>query len=141
MEDTQMRQYRFFSRIGAMSINRGNIRSALYTLQHASEWLNEVNTALFLFPEGKITNPATPIHIEGGVMRIINAAPECLLVPISIFFSHQRGNKPELFIQIGEPESDISALRISDVQTIMQTQLDALREESLATNHSFRRLI
>lgn len=141
MEDKQMKQFSFFSRIGAMSINRENVRSAVYTLQQAAEWLNKPNTSLYLFPEGKITNPAAPIKIEGGVLRILKSAPDCIMVPISLHISTQRGDKPELFIRVGAAVEPEKRTALPAIQGVMQDGLDRLREDSLVHNHKFKKIV
>ncbi|MCC5925221.1 MAG: lysophospholipid acyltransferase family protein [Bacteroidetes bacterium] len=141
MEDKQMRQFSFFSKIGAMSINRKNVRSAVYSLQEASKWLREDGTSLFLFPEGKITNPAEPIQLEGGVLRILKGAPGCVLVPISLYFSFQRSDKPELFVSVESPLTNTATLQLEDIQAMMQAQLNDLRRQSMQPEHGFQKLI
>lgn len=144
MEDAQMKKHTFFAKIGAMSINRSNARSAVYTLNQASEWLKQPNTCLFLYPEGKITNPSNPINIEGGVLRIIKQAPDCVVIPISVYISHQRGDKPELFVRTGcnltLPDAT-AARQLNEVENTMQRLLDEVREESMQNNHGYSRLI
>lgn len=138
MEDVQIRKFRFFTKIGAMSINRTNIRSAMITLKAASDWLKKENTSLFLYPEGKITNPHDPIRFESGLMRIKKWSPNCDIVPIAMYISHQRDNKPELFIQIGPP---CRMETLQDHETALQQLLVQTRTDSLSENHGYTRLI
>lgn len=144
MEDKQMRQFPFFSRIGAMSVNRVNPRSALYTLTLASQWLRESGTSLYLYPEGKITNPALPIEIESGFLRISQQAPGSLLIPVALFISHRKSSKPVLFIRTGKPCSPTGITTKEKTESIayeMNKLLDQVRHDSLSDHHGYKRLV
>ncbi|MCH8568476.1 MAG: lysophospholipid acyltransferase family protein [Balneolales bacterium] len=106
MEWEQVDSYLFFRRIGCFSIDRDDPRSALKSLQYGIEWLNnERNTSLYLYPEGKISNPRLGIcPFESGIGYMETRLESHVeLVPL-IQHSHQMYNsKPRLFIQIGSP--------------------------------------
>lgn len=131
MEDKQMLKYRFFSRIGAFSIDRENARSALYTLDVASDWLQGAGNSLYLYPEGKITLPTDPLVFEPGIVRIIKNAPEADVVPIAYVLSNRSGAKPELFINVGKPISPDPYLSKNDQLEILRLNLEALLTETM----------
>ena len=83
---------RFFSRIGAMSVNRVNPRSALYTLTLASQWLPRIRNQPVFVPGRKNYHPALPIEIESGFLRISQQAPGSLLIPVALFISHRKSS-------------------------------------------------
>jgi chlorobactene lauroyltransferase len=143
MEDKQMLKYRFFSRIGAFSIDRENARSALYSLDVASDWLQDPGNSLYLYPEGKITAPADPLVFEPGIVRIIQNAPEADVVPIAYVLSNRNGAKPDLFINVGRPISPDPYLAKNDHLEILRSNLELLLSETLklskVDNHGFKR--
>jgi 1-acyl-sn-glycerol-3-phosphate acyltransferase len=141
MEDRQIREFPFFTRIGAMSINRGNMRSALRTLEAASEWLNGRNNSLFLYPEGKITSACEPITFESGLMRILRNASDCDVVPIAMHFSLTTADKPEMFIHVGNALNRSENTSIEAFQMNLQELLNQTRTASLSKAHGFDRLI
>ncbi len=144
MEDKQMRAYPFFSKIGAFSINRNNPKSALSSLDYAAQWLRVPNACLFLYPEGKFSQPHEPIRIESGVTKLLDWAPVCDLVCISMHISYQNGDKPDFFIDISpslvHPKGVSKTDTVHDISKLMNHNLCRLRTSSLSEIESFKRL-
>ncbi|MEQ8579811.1 MAG: lysophospholipid acyltransferase family protein [Balneola sp.] len=104
MEDKQMRKHRFFSKIGAFSINLSDPRSTLRSLRFAIDSLNKPNSSLYIYPEGEITpvSASKPEFKKGMAWLYQNTDIEIDFVPIA-FYSHSfRDSKPELYINIGK---------------------------------------
>lgn len=145
MEDKQMREFPFFSKIGAFSINRNNPKSALSSLKYGADWLKTPNTCLFLYPEGKFSLPHDPIHIESGITKLLEWVPDCQLVNISMYISYQKTDKPDFFIDIsGEithPSNDSKSQIIKELNTIMNTNLNKLKVDSQSEIDSFVKFI
>jgi 1-acyl-sn-glycerol-3-phosphate acyltransferase len=141
MEDRQIRQFPFFTRIGAMSISRENMRSAIVTLASASEWLNGNNNSLYLYPEGKITDPCDKITFESGLMRILRDATDCDIVPIAMHFSMSRSDKPELFINVGPKLDRIHHPTLESFESNLQALLNSTKTLSHFENHRFEKMI
>lgn len=145
MEDKQMREFPFFSKIGAFSINRNNPKSALSSLKYGADWLKTPNTCLFLYPEGKFSLPHDPIHIESGITKLLEWVPDCQLVNISMYISYQKTDKPDFFIDIsGEithPSYDSKSQIIKELNTIMNTNLNKLKVDSQSEIDSFVKFI
>lgn len=102
MEDKQMRQYPFFKKIGAFSINRDDPRKAITSLRYAVQSMKREGASLFLYPEGKITPPGSKMTFEGGISWLHSKVPEVDFVPIGIYMHTIRHDKPELHLHIGE---------------------------------------
>jgi hypothetical protein len=144
MEDKQMIEFPFFSKIGAFSINRENPKSALKSMKYGSDWLNESNTCLFLYPEGKFSKPTDRISIEPGITKLLDWSPDCDLVNISMFISYQSGDKPDFFIDISPPIShpnlEYKSVAVTEVNEIMNSNLDQLRLLSNSDLSTFKKL-
>lgn len=146
MEDKQMREYGFFSKIGAFSIDRNNPRSALFSLDYASDWLNEPGNSIYLYPEGTITTPCTPLRFESGILRIRLNSPEADVVPIALVISHRRSDKPELFVHVGKPTLSVGpnptkAEQLDYLQQSLRVIVDQTGEDALSGDHGYQRLI
>lgn len=103
MEDKQMRKHRFFSKIGAFSINLSDSRSSLASLRFAINSLKKPNSSLYIYPEGELTpvSDSKPEFKKGLAWLYRNTDKEIDFVPIA-FYSHSfRDSKPELYINIG----------------------------------------
>jgi len=144
MEDKQMREFPFFSKIGAFSINRNNPKSALSSLKYGAEWLNIPNTCLFLYPEGKFSLPSDSIQIESGVTKLMEWAPNCQLVNISMYISYQKTDKPDFFIDISSeidlPKIGFKSDIVMEINSVMNKNLIKLRIDSQSNLDSFVKL-
>lgn len=102
MEDKQMHQHNFFSKIGAFSVNLHDPRSAIKSLRYAVESMKRSNSSLFIYPEGKIVPfSSQKPKFRKGLAWIASRTPEADVVPIGIYIHTARFDKPELFIKIG----------------------------------------
>lgn len=129
MEDKQMRQYPFFSRIGAFSINREDKKAAIRSLRYAVTSLERPNACLFIYPEGKITPPGAPLHFEGGLTWLTRQLPDVDVVPIGIYMHTMRHAKPELHLQVGSPVKRESQWSRKEQTRHFEHMLDAIRSE------------
>lgn len=105
MEDKQMLEYPFFSRIGAFSINRSNPRSALNSLRYGLQSLEPAGRSLFIYPEGKIyPQEDSPNNFEGGLAWMTNRLPDLKnvvkVVPIGIYIHTMTSAKPTLMLNV-----------------------------------------
>lgn len=141
MEDKQMREFPFFSKIGAFSINRNNPKSALSSLKYGADWLKSPNTCLFLYPEGKFSQPYDNIQIESGISKLLEWAPECDLVNISMHISYQTSDKPDFYIDISSaidrPSSESKTGIVAEINDIMIKNLNKLRSDVQTNLNSF----
>ncbi|HSV75911.1 MAG TPA: lysophospholipid acyltransferase family protein [Bacteroidales bacterium] len=99
MLEEQLQNRKVLNLMGAFSIKK-NSRSAIVSLDYASELLCGKENALLLFPQGKFQPMSQyPLTFENGWTRIISKA-QCgfqiiFMVCLADFFSHPR---PELTI-------------------------------------------
>ncbi|MFW6157255.1 MAG: lysophospholipid acyltransferase family protein, partial [Balneolaceae bacterium] len=101
MEEKQMRQYPFFSRIGAFSIDPGHPRKALRSMQYAVESMQRERASLFIYPEGEIRPAGTPLRFKKGLAWLHGRLPGADIVPIAIHIHTRRYDKPELLLHTG----------------------------------------
>ncbi|HAC14612.1 MAG TPA: hypothetical protein DCE78_01525 [Bacteroidetes bacterium] len=147
MEDIQIKKYPFFSRIGAFSINRQNMKSALYSLDYGAEWLKHPKNSLFLYPEGKITSAISPIQVENGFLKVVQQVPDAHIVILTIFISTAHHNKPDLYLDIHGPVQlkDVhdKADSVLFINQLMNERRSTIANESLniAEIYGYRKLI
>ncbi len=124
MEDKQMRQYPFFSRIGAFSINLENPRSSIQSLRYAVESMNRDNSCLFIYPEGKMmpVSDSKP-RFKEGLSWLYQKMKGVDFVPVAFYIDHSKSGKPDLHISIGE--------RVIRDSLIVNKNLNILFEESV----------
>lgn len=136
MEDTQMMQYRLFSKIGAFSVNLKNPRSTLVSLRYAVDSMERKNASLFIYPEGKIVPFSTQKpDFKKGLGWISNQCPEADVVPIGIYILTARYSKPELFIRVGKKIAADHSLDSETLNEIFETEMQKLLHSLCRDSH------
>lgn len=143
MEDKQMLQHRFFSKIGAFSVNLQNPRSAVKSLRYAGSSMERPDSSLFIYPEGKIVPFSTEKpEFKHGLGWLARECPECDLVPVGIYIHTARHDKPELFIRIGElssPDRSQDTVNLShSLEQDLESVLISLRDDAHNATELFR---
>jgi chlorobactene lauroyltransferase len=139
----QLRKHRFFTRIGAFSLDRSRPKSWPATLCYAAELLtddNELQNALWIFPQGKIEHVDTRplVFFKGAasiVSRLLEKIPQVYVVSIVSRIEYLEEQKPELFLSFREPRlvsrkeyagaNDLNAY----MQKMTESHLDELSEK------------
>ena len=106
IEQPQLEKHRFFTRIGAFSIDRHNARSALRTLDYAASCLISPSTrqnALWIFPQGLIEHvdkrPLLFFRGTAGIVdRVLKSSGTLYLVSVVSRIEYLEEQKPELFL-------------------------------------------
>ncbi len=106
IEQPQLEKHRFFTRIGAFSIDRGNPRSAVRTLDYASKCLlspSPLQNALWIFPQGLIEHvdkrPLLFFRGTAGIAdRVLKSSGKLYLVSVVSRIEYLEDQKPELFL-------------------------------------------
>jgi 1-acyl-sn-glycerol-3-phosphate acyltransferase len=144
MEEKQMKIFPFFSRVGAFSIDRANLKSAMFSLDFAGEWLQGSGNSVYLYPEGKITNTCDNLSIESGFTRILKNYKGFDTVLIALFITYDKFDKPELYIDVSESillDSDLNKLEmVSLIENELNQRLQILKDSSTRSEISFIKL-
>ena len=115
MEEKQLKHYRFFTWLGAFSVDLSNPLRSAVALRYAQRLLQRNETAIWIFPQGKLSRPADPIDIRPGTDYLAKNAPHALLVPVAIQYAFFREDRPNVLIEVGRPflAVDSSEVRIA----------------------------
>ncbi len=145
-EDTQLSRYQFFRYVGAFSVNRSDVRSAMESLNYAAALLTEApRRMLLVFPQGEIlANDIRPLKFFGGVGRILKKVVElrgeCNVYPMALRYEFVGEQKPEAFISIGAPlrytQSQVQVIdprqATAEMESAVTRELDKLRDDVTA---------
>jgi len=141
IEYEQLSRHRFFTRLGAFSLDRTNARSALQTLDYAAECLtspSERQNALWIFPQGRIEHiDKRPLFFFNGtagiVSRVLQKSKAIYLVSVVSRIEYLEEQKPELLLSFRAPllvtGQDFTSSRdlTSRMQQATECHLDELR--------------
>jgi 1-acyl-sn-glycerol-3-phosphate acyltransferase len=103
MEEKQLKYYRFFTWLGAFSVDLSSPMRSAASLRYAQRLLQKNDTAIWIFPQGRICRPNEPVEIRPGTDYLANNSPKSLLVPVAIRYEFFREDRPNVVIDIGKP--------------------------------------
>ncbi|PZD94079.1 hypothetical protein DNH61_19155 [Paenibacillus sambharensis] len=137
MDERQMRDYRFFRKIGAFSIDKTSGKGMLESLSYAAALLRE-GKRVWLFPQGDIFHlEQRPLRFQSGAGWLLNAVPDTAVVPVTAYYSLYHHQKAEASLMAGDTiRSNWAAWSRRDIagslRDVLTKQLDAHR--SLVVN-------
>jgi 1-acyl-sn-glycerol-3-phosphate acyltransferase len=104
MEEENLAKYRFHARLGAISVRRGDWKSALETVRYTADVvLRRPNAALCIFPEGELRpGGGLPGAFRRGV-EVIARRAQVRCVPIAIRYAFLEHERPDVLLEVGEP--------------------------------------
>jgi chlorobactene lauroyltransferase len=111
IEYAQLKKHRFFTRVGAFSIDRSNARSAIETLDYAASCLlapSARQNALWIFPQGLIEHvdkrPLVFFRGTAGIAaRVFKERDSLYLVSVVSRIEYLEDQNPELFLSFRSP--------------------------------------
>lgn len=103
MEEKQLKDFRFFTWLGAFSVDLTSPRGAAASLRYARRLLEKNETVVWIFPQGKICPPLEPVEAKPGADFLARTVPGALLVPLAARYDFFREDRPNLLIEIGAP--------------------------------------
>ena len=103
MEEKQLKHYRFFTWLGAFSVDLSSPLRSAVALRYAQRLLQLKETAIWIFPQGKLCRPNEPVEVKPGTDYLAKNAPHALLVPVAMRYEFFREDRPNVLIEIGQP--------------------------------------
>ncbi len=111
IEYQQLHKHRFFTRIGAFSLDRSRPRTLPATLRYAAELLSadsDRQNALWIFPQGKIEHiDKRPLFFFKGtasiLSRVVEKTGRIYLLSVVSRIDYLEEQKPELFLSFRAP--------------------------------------
>lgn len=133
MDEKGLREYPFFRRLGAFSVNRDQPRDTLASLAYAETKLR-AGHPLWIFPQSAITPPDRPIEALGGIGHLLRRLGPAELRPVTLHYALGDHQKPAATVMAGEPiRRDWSELSRDEaaalVAGLLQRQLEVHRRE------------
>jgi chlorobactene lauroyltransferase len=146
IEEPQVRKHPFFRRVGGFSVDRGNPRDGVRSIQYAIELLRrDPAPALMIFPQGKLLpNDLRPLGFEGGVARIIEGMPRLRVVPIALRYEFRFEQRAEVLVRFGCARSFDGIPRkliVKELECAVTSSLDYLREAGMRATPPERTLL
>ncbi|MGU3471701.1 lysophospholipid acyltransferase family protein [Paenibacillus sp. D51F] len=102
MDEQGLRNYPFFRKIGAFSVNRSRPRDMLESLGYA-ESLLQAGAPVWVFPQGAIMSPDADIRAASGIGHLMRRAGQAELRPVTLRYLLGDHQKPLAAVRFGEP--------------------------------------
>jgi 1-acyl-sn-glycerol-3-phosphate acyltransferase len=129
MDEVQVRNYPFFRKLGAFSVDRTNPRKAVQSLRYAADCLTHDRTGLYIFPQGAIRpEMERPIKFESGLAWLYQSCPSIDFVPIVTTMNTRYSDRPRLFIRSGIPIKKSTNDR-DQLTNVLSQALEALMDD------------
>ncbi len=103
MEEKQLKHYLFFTWLGAFSVDLSNPLRSAVALRYAQRLLQLSESAIWVFPQGRICRPNEIIDVRPGTEYLAKSSPRALLVPVAMRYDFFREDRPNALIEIGQP--------------------------------------
>ncbi|MBL8953941.1 MAG: lysophospholipid acyltransferase family protein [Myxococcaceae bacterium] len=124
MEEQNLARFRFLTRLGAISIRRGDRTSSLETLRYCASVLARPRASLLVFPQGRLLGAHEPLRFERG-LEVLGRLSKARAVPVAIRYTFFEHEYPDLLVSVGEPHAVES---IAQCEARLQAQVDALAQ-------------
>lgn len=103
MEEKQLRQFRFFRKLGAYSIDKSTPQSLIPSLRYTCRLLKE-GKRVWMFPQGDIQHlELRPLALKEGAAHVLKQCPQTAVVPVTVYYSLFHHQKAEATMLAGEP--------------------------------------
>ncbi len=141
MEERQLRQYKFFKRLGAFGVVRDNPRSARESLKYISGILHDSPRALWIFPQGvTLPNDTRPLKLYSGAARVMRNLGKVYAAPVALRYEFLTEEaKPHAFARVGPLQLFTARdtppkLLTQHLTDCLTTTLDQVRQDILHKN-------
>jgi chlorobactene lauroyltransferase len=139
MLEEQLSKYKFFSRVGAYSIDLNNSKGVIQSLKYTLKILKqtvEPAPLVCIFPQGEMFPPGKrPIRAKSGYQWIINHLDrDIITLPLGIRIEYLDQQFPEVFFQLGKPVVDSKKLDSAAIEMRLTDILDSMLDLISAKN-------
>jgi 1-acyl-sn-glycerol-3-phosphate acyltransferase len=128
IDAVMLQRYRFFARLGFFGVEQQSTRGAARFLRTAEAILRQPNTALWLTPEGRFTDPRQrPVSFKPGLGHLAARLTRATLVPLAVELTFWEERTPEALLLFGQPVEVVPGeVRTADEwTTLLERRLEA----------------
>jgi len=104
MLESQLRRFWFFSKVGAYSIDPGNPKKIIDTINYTSEILSSKDNFVIIFPQGEIEpHDIAGLNVKRGITKVIErSGDEISVLPVAFKIVYGEEKNPAVFSVCGE---------------------------------------
>ena len=103
----ELNRFPILRRAGGFSVNKKSPQASMESLKYSVRVLKDLNSILYLFPQGIINPPDhRPIVFQTGLSYIAQKAVKeygkVNLIPVAVNYFFLRDNRPEVWVELGK---------------------------------------
>lgn len=135
MDEAQLKHYRFFTWLGAFSVDLTNNLRAAAAVRYSLNLLKQPQTMLWIFPQGRQAPAGEPVKVKPGISFLCARVPHAQVLPVAFRYVFLREQRPEMLIGIGAPMPalEVNDARIEEALRTLCAELDeAVRMEDVS---------
>jgi hypothetical protein len=129
MLEEQLQKNRFFSNLGAFSINPGHPRNIRATLDYCVDVLEQPDSLLVIFPQGELLPwGIRPLGFKAGITKVLQQHVNPVnLILLAIKIEYLKAQRPQVFMQ-GQslPCEDPNQCEVDSLQQSMEKLLETM---------------
>jgi 1-acyl-sn-glycerol-3-phosphate acyltransferase len=132
MDAAALEKYGFMRRIGVFGVEQNSARGAVRFLETARDVLADPRHILWMNAPGRFADPRErPVPLAPGVARLPRIAPDAVILPLAIEYTHWTEKRGETLIAFGPPieAKDEEGLRAAITQTMDRLAADAISRD------------
>jgi 1-acyl-sn-glycerol-3-phosphate acyltransferase len=103
IEASALARYRFFARLGFFGVASGTMQGATTFLRVSQAILSQPQTALWLTPQGRFTDPRQrPVRLQSGIGYLARDLARGVFLPLALEYPFWEERFPEALVCFGE---------------------------------------
>ena len=128
MEEQQLKHYRFFTWLGAFSIDTSSPLRAAASVSYALHLLQNPETLCWIFPQGKVASIYERIEVKNGTAYLANQVFKVQLLPIIFRYEFFREDRPSVLIQVGKQAEGPRPFTDQTILELLETEQNSLEK-------------
>ena len=105
MDERQLRHYRFFTWLGAFSVDLENSIRAGATMRYVVRLLRHPGNLVWIFPQGEMVSSRQKISVKPGTSFLASRSGSTLVLPVAFRYEFFREDRPQVLVDIAPPFS------------------------------------
>jgi 1-acyl-sn-glycerol-3-phosphate acyltransferase len=140
MDAEALQRYGFMRRLGVFGVEQDSARGAFQFLETAKEVLADDSHILWMNAPGRFADPRErPVPLAPGVARLPRIAPNAMILPLAIEYTHWTEKRGEALVAFGPP---IEVADEDGIRSAMTETMDRLAQDAITRDHQrFRVLV
>lgn len=135
MDAEALRKYGFMRRLGVFGVEQDSSRGAVRFLEAAREILADPRHILWMNAPGRFADPRErPVPLAPGVTRLPELAPEAVILPLAIEYTHWTEKRGEALVAFGPPIDVPPDRRAAEepIRAAMTATMDRLAQDAIS---------